>query len=84
MPVLETNTESPESPEKLDVVIVGAGMSGLLMGIRLRRAGIERFRIYEKASEIGGTWRENRYPGLSCDVPSFFYSADYEFLPRST
>ena len=75
MSVAETNAESPE---KLEVVIVGAGMSGLLMGIRLRQAGIDRFRIYEKASAIGGTWRENRYPGLSCDVPSFFYSYSFE------
>ena len=68
------------TPEQLDVAIVGAGMSGLLMGIRLKKAGIDRFRIFEKATSIGGTWRENRYPGLSCDVPSFFYS--YSFEPK--
>jgi len=68
------------SPARLDVAVVGAGMSGLLMGIRLKEAGIDNFRIYEKASSIGGTWRENRYPGLSCDVPSFFYS--YSFEPK--
>jgi cation diffusion facilitator CzcD-associated flavoprotein CzcO len=64
----------------LDVCIIGAGMSGLLMGIVLRRAGIQRFRILEKASSVGGTWRENRYPGLTCDVPSHFYS--YSFAPN--
>ncbi len=69
-----------KSPEHLDVAIIGAGMSGILMGIKLKQAGIERFRIYEKASSVGGTWRENRYPGLSCDVPSFFYS--YSFEPK--
>jgi cation diffusion facilitator CzcD-associated flavoprotein CzcO len=53
-------------------------MSGLLMGIRLKRAGIESFRIYEKAASLGGTWRENTYPGLTCDVPSFFYSYSFE------
>ncbi len=52
----------------LDICIVGAGMSGLAMGIALRKAGIDRFRILEKASSAGGTWRENRYPGLTCDV----------------
>ncbi|MBW2421226.1 MAG: NAD(P)/FAD-dependent oxidoreductase, partial [Deltaproteobacteria bacterium] len=77
MPAVHTQDEDSE---QLDVVIVGAGMSGLLMGIRLKRAGISRFRIFEKASSIGGTWRENRYPGLSCDVPSFFYS--YSFEPK--
>jgi cation diffusion facilitator CzcD-associated flavoprotein CzcO len=61
-----------------EICIVGAGMSGLLMGIRLKQAGIESFRIYEKASSLGGTWRENTYPGLTCDVPSFFYSYSFE------
>jgi cation diffusion facilitator CzcD-associated flavoprotein CzcO len=64
----------------LDICIVGAGMSGILMGIVLRRAGFHRFRIIEKASTVGGTWRENRYPGLTCDVPSYFYS--YSFAPN--
>ena len=68
------------SPRDLDVCIVGAGMSGLLMGIRLQQAGIGSFRIYEKAASLGGTWRENTYPGLTCDVPSFFYS--YSFAPN--
>jgi cation diffusion facilitator CzcD-associated flavoprotein CzcO len=62
------------------VVIVGAGMSGLCMGEALKRAGIEDFTIYEKADEVGGTWRENRYPGLTCDVPSRFYS--FSFAPN--
>jgi cation diffusion facilitator CzcD-associated flavoprotein CzcO len=65
----------------LDICIVGAGMSGLLMGIVLRRAGIHSFRIIEKASSVGGTWRENRYPGLTCDVPSHFYSYSFEPNP---
>ncbi len=69
---------SPRSPQ---VCIIGAGMSGLLMGIRLKQAGIESFRIYEKADSVGGTWRENRYPGLTCDVPSFFYSYSFEPNP---
>ncbi len=66
---------SPRNPE---ICIVGAGMSGLLMGIRLEEAGIDSFRIYEKGASIGGTWRENTYPGLTCDVPSFFYSYSFE------
>ncbi|HVT33976.1 MAG TPA: NAD(P)/FAD-dependent oxidoreductase, partial [Nevskiaceae bacterium] len=61
------------------VVIVGAGMSGMLMGIMLKRAGIESFEIYEKAAKVGGTWRENSYPGLACDVPAYMYT--YRFEP---
>ena len=53
-------------------------MSGLVMGIRLLKAGIQSFRIYEKATSVGGTWRENTYPGLTCDVPSHFYSYSFE------
>jgi cation diffusion facilitator CzcD-associated flavoprotein CzcO len=55
-------------------------MSGLCMAAKLRHAGIETFTLYEKASEVGGTWRENTYPGLTCDVPSRFYS--YSFAPN--
>lgn len=55
------------------IAIVGAGMSGLLMGMRLRAAGIESFTIYEKADRVGGTWRDNTYPGLICDVPAALY-----------
>ncbi len=62
------------------VAVIGAGMSGICMGAKLRHAGIEDFTIYEKAGEVGGTWRENSYPGLSCDVPARFYS--YSFLPN--
>jgi cation diffusion facilitator CzcD-associated flavoprotein CzcO len=58
------------------IVIIGAGMSGLLMGIRLKQAGYSNFCIYEKASRIGGTWRENTYPNIACDVfaPAYTYS----------
>src|SRR3954451_13338590 len=55
------------------VAVIGAGVSGLAMGLRLRRAGYD-FTIFEKASEVGGTWRDNRYPGLTIDVPSPLYT----------
>jgi cation diffusion facilitator CzcD-associated flavoprotein CzcO len=55
-------------------------MSGILAAIRLREAGCESFAIYEKAERLGGTWRENTYPGLACDVPSHLYS--YSFAPN--
>lgn len=62
------------------VAIIGAGMSGMCMAIKLRQAGITDVTIYEKASEVGGTWRDNTYPGLSCDVASRFYQ--YSFVPN--
>ena len=61
-------------------VVIGAGMAGVLAGIRLREAGYEDWVIYEKGDSVGGTWRENTYPGLSCDVPSHIYS--YAFEPN--
>lgn len=63
------------------VVIVGAGMSGMLMGIMLKRAGIESFEIFEKSAKVGGTWRDNTYPGLACDVPAYMYT--YKFEPNT-
>lgn len=62
------------------VCILGAGMSGMLMAIKLKDAGLTDFVIYEKASKVGGTWRENRYPGVACDVASFSYC--YAFEPN--
>jgi cation diffusion facilitator CzcD-associated flavoprotein CzcO len=67
--------------DDLEVAVIGAGMSGILMAIRLKEAGIERFAVFEKAASVGGTWRENTYPGLTCDVPSFFYSYSFETNP---
>jgi len=64
----------------LTVAIVGAGMSGICMAAKLQDAGIDTFTVYEKADDVGGTWRDNTYPGLSCDVPSRFYS--YSFRPN--
>jgi len=61
-------------------LIIGAGMSGILCAIELRKAGYDDFVIYEKAERLGGTWRENTYPGIACDVPSHFYS--YSFAPN--
>lgn len=62
--------------------ILGAGLSGLCMAIKLRQAGIETFTIYEKADDVGGTWRENTYPGIACDVPSHLYSFSFEPNPN--
>jgi cation diffusion facilitator CzcD-associated flavoprotein CzcO len=63
------------------VVVLGAGMSGLCMGVKLRAAGVDDFVILEKADAVGGTWRENTYPGVACDVPSHLYSFSFELNP---
>ncbi len=62
---------------KLKTVIVGAGMAGILAAIKLKQRG-EDFVVLEKAAKIGGTWRENRYPGLTCDVPAHAYTYTFE------
>jgi cation diffusion facilitator CzcD-associated flavoprotein CzcO len=72
------------SAEAVDVLIVGAGFSGLCMAIQLRRAGIESFAIVEKGAEIGGTWWYNRYPGCACDIPSHLYSFSFDRNPDWT
>jgi cation diffusion facilitator CzcD-associated flavoprotein CzcO len=63
------------------VVVIGAGMAGILSGIRLAEAGLDNYTIYEKADDVGGTWRENTYPGIGCDVPSHIYSYSFELNP---
>ena len=59
------------------IAIIGAGFGGLAMAIRLLESNIQDFIILEKASEIGGTWRENQYPGAACDVQSHLYSLSF-------
>ncbi len=65
----------------IDVLIVGAGFSGLCMGIQLRKAGMDSFLIIEKADDIGGTWWFNTYPGCACDIPSHLYSFSFDRNP---
>lgn len=72
---------SRQSPS---VIVIGAGMSGLCMAIRLRQSGVEDVTVLEKADEIGGTWRDNTYPGLTCDVPSSFYQYSFATNPDWT
>jgi len=67
---------------KYHSVIVGAGFAGICMAIKLKQAGNDDFVILEKASDIGGTWFFNRYPGAACDVPSCVYSFSFEPNPN--
>ncbi len=66
----------------LRVAVIGAGMAGILSAIKLQEAGLTDFTIYEKADNVGGTWRENTYPGLHCDVPSHLYSYSFALTPE--
>ena len=76
-----TDTRPLPTKKNLRYAITGAGMSGILAGVRLREAGENNFTIYDKGGRLGGTWRENRYPGLTCDVPAHAYT--YSFAPNS-
>lgn len=79
MPQHASSISHPAQPR---FAIIGAGMSGILTGIRLREKGLTNFTIYEKAATVGGTWRENTYPGVACDVPSHVYCYSFELSPE--
>jgi len=67
-----------------DVAIVGSGFSGLGMAIQLQKHGRRDFIVLEKADDVGGTWRDNTYPGAACDVPSHLYSFSFALNPEWT
>jgi cation diffusion facilitator CzcD-associated flavoprotein CzcO len=66
------------------IAIIGAGFAGIGTAIQLKKAGIDSFTMFERAAEIGGTWRDNTYPGAACDVPSHAYSLSFEPKPDWT
>ncbi|HEY6423893.1 MAG TPA: NAD(P)/FAD-dependent oxidoreductase [Pseudonocardiaceae bacterium] len=63
------------------VIVVGTGFAGLGMAIRLRQQGVTDFVVLERAADVGGTWRDNNYPGCACDIPSHLYSFSFELNP---
>ena len=67
-----------------EVLIVGAGFAGIGMAITLKKAGYEDFVVIERANRVGGTWRDNTYPGITCDIPSHLYSYSFEPNPKWT
>lgn len=69
------------APYRPRTAIIGAGAAGMMQAIKLRAAGLDNVVIYEKAHEVGGTWRENRYPGIACDVPAHHYNYSFEHNP---
>lgn len=74
---MQTDASGPDH----EIAIIGAGLSGIGMAIRLRRAGIESFVIFERADDVGGTWRANTYPGIGVDIPAQAYQFSYELKP---
>ncbi|MEU1176712.1 NAD(P)/FAD-dependent oxidoreductase [Streptomyces sp. NPDC005820] len=66
--------------EQVRVAVIGSGFGGLGAAVRLRREGITDFVVLERADSVGGTWRDNSYPGCACDVPSHLYS--FSFAPN--
>ncbi len=72
-PYVEPGYERAPVDLSLDVVVIGAGFSGLMTGARLKERGIHNFRIIEAAGSFGGTWYWNRYPGAQCDIESYCY-----------
>lgn len=67
--------------KKLKIAVIGAGASGIMAVIKLREIGQTDVRVFERAADVGGTWRDNRYPGIACDVPSHLYR--FSFAPNA-
>ncbi|OIJ67584.1 flavin-containing monooxygenase [Streptomyces mangrovisoli] len=76
----EHEHEDGRAHEHVRVAVIGSGFGGLGAAVRLRREGITDFVVLERAGSVGGTWRDNSYPGCACDVPSHLYS--FSFAPN--
>jgi cation diffusion facilitator CzcD-associated flavoprotein CzcO len=76
-----TASRTSSAPDH-DVVVIGTGFSGLGMAIKLKQSGNDDFVVLEKADSVGGTWRDNTYPGCACDVQSHLYSFSFEPNPK--
>lgn len=74
--------KKPKPIQHFDILITGAGFAGICMAIKLKELGKYKFAILEKADRVGGTWRDNHYPGAACDVPSLLYSYSFETWPN--
>ena len=67
----------PDMPSHVyDTIIIGAGFTGIGAALKLAQAGVDDFVVLERSDRVGGTWRDNTYPGAACDVPSLLYSFD--------
>lgn len=79
---MKSNPTSTCTDVDMDVAIIGGGFSGLGMAIQLKLRGLQSFTVFEAGEEVGGTWRDNTYPGCACDVPSPLYSYSFEPYPK--
>ncbi|MBJ7520855.1 MAG: NAD(P)/FAD-dependent oxidoreductase, partial [Solirubrobacteraceae bacterium] len=75
-------TDATEATERVDVAIIGAGFGGIATAHRLKQEGTRTFVLLERAQDVGGTWRDNSYPGCACDVPSHLYSLSFALNPN--
>ncbi|WP_375198199.1 flavin-containing monooxygenase, partial [Sphingobium sp.] len=72
---------SGKDDQSLRIAVLGAGMSGLAAVAKLKEAGYTDIDLFEKSDGVGGTWRDNTYPGCGCDVPSHLYSYSFDLNP---
>ena len=79
---MKVSTAATQDELRTQVAIIGAGFGGLCMAIKLREAGQDDFVILEKGADVGGTWRDNSYPGAACDVQSHMYSYSFNGNPN--
>jgi len=82
IPELALQAAARQGTAPLDVLVIGAGFSGICAAIKLEQSGISNFAVYDKCDGIGGTWWLNTYPGATCDIPSHFYCYSFEMNPK--
>lgn len=80
MEIIGSTINKVEAPEDFNVVIIGSGVAGICMGKKLNDIGV-KYTVLEKSSRLGGTWNDNVYPGVGCDVPSHLYSFSFMMNP---
>ena len=83
LPVTDTSDRAT-TPRHVDTLIIGSGFAGLGAAIKLTKAGKKDFVVIERGHDVGGTWRDNTYPGAACDVPSHLYSYSFALNPDWT
>ena len=83
LPVTDTSDRAT-APRHVDTLIIGSGFAGLGAAIKLTKAGKKDFVVIERGHDVGGTWRDNTYPGAACDVPSHLYSYSFALNPDWT
>src|SRR6476469_4421667 len=80
LPVTDTSATTA-GVRHIDTLIIGSGFAGLGAAIKLTQAGKTDFLVLERGTDVGGTWRDNTYPGAACDVPSQLYSYSFALNP---